>query len=100
MITNDTILISKDGLSLVSIPSKSQMFAEQTPQTYMLKRLSEVFSQAIKEGVALQGESELARLYIQFGNEMGLVNGEHSNMKIVNPYDLEVANALLKESYD
>ena len=97
MITNDTILISKDGMSLASIPSKSQMFAEQTPQSYMLKGLRDVFSQAIEEGVSLQGESELARLYIQFGNEMGLVNGEYSNMKIVNPYDLEVANALLKE---
>jgi 2-C-methyl-D-erythritol 4-phosphate cytidylyltransferase len=28
---------------------------------------------------------------------MRLVRGEYSNMKIINPYDLEVANALLKE---
>lgn len=97
MITNDSILVSKDGLSLDSIPNKSQMFAEQTPQTYMLKRLRDTFSQAIAEGVSLQGESELARLYIKYGNEMGLVSGEYSNMKIINPYDLEVANALLKE---
>lgn len=97
MITNDTILVSKDGLSLDTIPNKSQMFAEQTPQTYMLKRLRNVFSRAITEGVSLQGESELTRLYIQFGNEMGLVGGEYSNMKIINPYDLEVANALLQE---
>jgi 2-C-methyl-D-erythritol 4-phosphate cytidylyltransferase len=28
---------------------------------------------------------------------MGLVMGEYSNMKIINPYDLEVAEALLRE---
>ena len=97
MITNDTILISKDGMSLASIPNKSQDVCGTNAAVYMLKGLRDVFSQAIEEGVSLQGESELARLYIQFGNEMGLVNGEYSNMKIVNPYDLEVANALLKE---
>lgn len=95
--TNDTILTSKDGHTVGSIPPKNMMFAQQTPQTYMLQKLQAAFTQAAEKHIPLREESELARLYTQLGNEMYFVMGEYSNMKIINPYDLEVANALLKE---
>jgi len=97
MVTNDAILVSKDGLLLDEVPPHEIMYAEQTPQTYMISRLKTAIEKAVSEGVKLKDENELPRLYIKFGNRMCLVRGEYSNMKIINPYDLEVANALLKE---
>ncbi|MDR2089695.1 MAG: D-ribitol-5-phosphate cytidylyltransferase [Clostridiales Family XIII bacterium] len=97
MRTNDAILVSEDGLRLSDVPDHSRMHAEQTPQTYNLRALKEALSWAAENGRALRGESELPRLFVQSGHEMRLVRGEHFNMKIINPYDLEVANALLRE---
>lgn len=97
MTTNDTIVVSMDGQCLSEIPQKSMMLAEQTPQTFNLKTLREVFAEAESKGVKLGYETELARLFLRAGNEIHLVRGEYSNTKIINPYDLEVSNALLRE---
>lgn len=97
MVTNDAILVSKDGKLLDDVPPHEQLYAEQTPQSYSIKLLKEMLEKANSSGVVLRNETELPRLYVRFGNEMRLVRGEYSNIKIINPYDLEVANALLKE---
>jgi 2-C-methyl-D-erythritol 4-phosphate cytidylyltransferase len=97
MVTNDAVLFSKDGEKLDGIPGHNIIYAEQTPQTYKLSKLIALFDDTLSKGVKLSDVSELPRLYISEGNEMRLVRGEYSNMKIINPYDLEVANALLKE---
>lgn len=97
IMTNDAILVSKDGFLLDEVPPHEIMYAEQTPQTYMLAMLKNAIDKAVAGGVKLNEENELPRLYIKAGNRMCLVRGEYSNMKIINPYDLEVANALLKE---
>jgi 2-C-methyl-D-erythritol 4-phosphate cytidylyltransferase len=97
MPTNDTIIVSLDRQSLSEIPPREQMFGEQTPQTYMLPRLKEMFQRVEAGELSLQGEPELPGLYIKSGQTMRLVSGEYSNMKIITPYDLEVAQALLKE---
>jgi len=97
IMTNDAVLVSKDGHLLDEVPPHEIMYAEQTPQTYMLSKLKAALDHAVSNGVKLREENELPRLYIKAGHEMCLVRGEYSNMKIINPYDLEVANALLKE---
>jgi 2-C-methyl-D-erythritol 4-phosphate cytidylyltransferase len=97
MRTNDAILVSQDGMHLEEVPDHNRMYAEQTPQTYNLTELKDSIAWASDEGILLKDESELPRLYVQSGHKMRLVRGEYSNMKIINPYDLEVANALLKE---
>lgn len=95
--TNDTIVVSNDGENLSEVPSKNRMFAEQTPLTFNLNLLLEMYDKARKCGVILEDETELARLYITQGYAMRFVSGEYSNMKIINPYDLEIAEALLRE---
>lgn len=97
MTTNDTIIVSDDGVTLTEIPAKNRMLAEQTPQTIQLRLLSNTFVDAAKQSAPLERESELARLFLRQGISVRLVRGEYSNMKIINPYDLEIANALLKE---
>ncbi|BCK01217.1 D-ribitol-5-phosphate cytidylyltransferase [Anaerocolumna chitinilytica] len=95
--TNDTIVVSNDGKTLSEVPLKAKMLAEQTPSTFNLKMLSEMFHKVVDNRASIESETELARLYISQGYSMRLVDGEYSNMKIINPYDLEVAEALLRE---
>lgn len=97
MPTNDALLESHDGKKLESVPTHEHLYAEQTPQTYKLPNLIKVFDDAREKNISLASESELPRLYIKSGFPMYLVHGEYFNMKIINPYDLEVAEALLKE---
>jgi 2-C-methyl-D-erythritol 4-phosphate cytidylyltransferase len=99
--TNDTILASQDEKMISAIPPKALMFAQQTPQSYRLNLLENIFTRSRQDGIFLSGESELARLFLKYGRQVHLVQGEYSNMKIINSYDLAVANALLQEmNYD
>jgi len=97
MVTNDAILVSKNGILLDEIPNHQHLYAEQTPQSYSLAKLKELLKKIRDSGVPLHNESELPRLWLKEKYEMRLVRGEYFNMKIINPYDLEVAEALLKE---
>jgi 2-C-methyl-D-erythritol 4-phosphate cytidylyltransferase len=97
MITNDTILTSVDERVINDIPPKEFMYAQQTPQTYRLDLLKQVLSRAARDNISLNEETELSRVYMRGGNKIFLVQGEYFNMKIINSYDLEVANALLRE---
>ena len=97
MTTNDTIVVTHDVSTLAGVPPKNTMFAQQTPVTFNLGLLNSIFDVAIKDGESLENESEIGRLFVQQGHKMQLVFGEYSNMKIINPYDLEVAEALLQE---
>lgn len=96
MTTADTIVTSGDGIRIDEVPPKRRMYAEQTPQTFRIRLLQDVFQAAGEE--AVRREYELSRLCRQQGRDLYLVRGEYSNMKIIHPYDLEVANALLKET--
>lgn len=96
MITTDTIICSTDGERISDIPPKNQMFAQQTPLTFNGAVLKELFG-GLDEDTARK-ETEISRIFVKHGIELYMVMGEYSNMKLINPYDLEVANALLKET--
>ena len=97
MTTNDTIIVSLDQYHLSDIPEKQTMLAEQTPLSFNLKNLEKMFELAARENIELSSVTELSRLYLRLIGKARLVRGEYSNMKIINPYDLEIANALLTE---
>ncbi len=96
-VTTDTIVATDDGNTLSSVPMKQTMYAEQTPLAFTLHTISEMFDHAASKGIALEDETELARMCIKLGYEIHIVEGESYNMKIITPYDLKVANALLME---
>lgn len=96
-ITNDTILVSEEGNEVSDIPKKKKMLAEQTPLTFKLSMLMNIFEEAKNNEIPLEKETELARLCLKFGYSMQIVYSDSSNMKIITPYDLKIANALLVE---
>lgn len=97
IVTNDAILVSRGRNILDEVPPHEHMYAQQTPQSYSLIKLKNTLEKAEASGVSLARENELPRLWLNAGHKMCLIRGEYFNMKIINPYDLEVANALIKE---
>lgn len=95
MRTVDTIILSNDGRAISDMPERGYTFAEQTPQSFPVARLQSLLEQT--DDTLLQQFDDTAKLFFQNGQKVSLVQGEYSNIKIVTAYDVEVANALLKE---
>ncbi|MBQ9021347.1 MAG: 2-C-methyl-D-erythritol 4-phosphate cytidylyltransferase [Eggerthellaceae bacterium] len=90
---SDTIVVSEGGTEIDSIPLRSTMFQGQTPQSFRLLALKEVYEQ-------LSGDEEAqltdaCKAFVLRGRPVALVNGEPFNIKITYPVDLRIAHALL-----
>ncbi len=93
----DTIIISEDGKRLDDIPPMSRYFMEQTPQTF---RLSHLLCQFRGGGEDVTRTNNAFTTALGSGEDVRLVQGESSNIKIVRQYDYELANILLKDKND
>ena len=94
----DTIVVSKDGEYLSNIPIRSEMYQGQTPQTFnivKLKKLYESLTESEKEIL-----TDACKIFMLKGSKVKIVRGENFNIKVTTPFDLNVANAILKGSLD
>lgn len=90
----DTIVESADGETICNTPTKNRMYQRQTPQSFHIKTLREVYAQMTEnEGDSL---TDAAKIFVLKNRPVHMVMGDPSNMKITTPYDLKMANALLK----
>ncbi|MCR5692231.1 MAG: 2-C-methyl-D-erythritol 4-phosphate cytidylyltransferase [Eubacterium sp.] len=90
----DTIVCSQDNQLISEIPDRRQMYQGQTPQSFnalKLKRLYESLSEEEKETL-----TDAAKIFVMKGEKVHLVEGEVFNIKITYPYDLRVAEALIR----
>lgn len=90
----DTIVESSDGEIICNVPVRSRMYQGQTPQSFHVKTLREVYALLTEEEV--ESLTDAAKILVLKGRPVHMVMGDYSNMKITTPYDLKVANALLK----
>ena len=89
----DTIVESKDHQLITSIPDRATMYQGQTPQSFKamhLRDLYESLSDTEKEIL-----TDACKILVIKGEQVHLVDGEESNIKITYPYDMRVAEALL-----
>ena len=89
----DTIVESKDHQLITSIPDRSTMYQGQTPQSFKAKHLRDLYeslSDTEKEIL-----TDACKILVIKGEQVHLVEGEESNIKITYPYDMRVAEALL-----
>lgn len=92
----DTIVQSDDNQVITSVPDRSKMYQGQTPQTFRLKKLKELYLSLTDE--EKQVLTDAAKIFVMKGEKVYLVEGEVSNIKITYPYDLRVAETLIKEN--
>ena len=91
----DTIVESTDGNSVSSIPNRASLYQGQTPQCFKALKLKELYESLEESEKAIL--TDAAKIFVIKGETVSLVRGENSNIKITYPYDLTVAESLLKQ---
>ena len=90
----DTIVCSEDNVVISDIPERRKMYQGQTPQTFKalkLRQLYEALSPKEKELL-----TDAAKIFVMKGEKVHIVDGEVFNIKITYPYDLRVAESLIR----
>jgi len=90
----DTIVESEDGVVISNIPDRRKMYQGQTPQSFNAKELKEVYESLSQEEKEIL--TDAAKILVMKGKPVRLVAGEVFNIKITYPYDLRVAETLIK----
>lgn len=92
----DTIVQSEDNKVISSVPDRSRMYQGQTPQSFRLKKLKELYESLTEE--EKNTLTDAAKIFVMKGEKVYLVEGEVSNIKITYPYDLRVAETLIHDN--
>lgn len=90
----DTIVESENGKTISAIPERSRMYQGQTPQSFRLKELERVLSSLTESEKAIL--TDACKIFSIKNKDVYMVNGEVFNIKITYPYDMKVAQTLLK----
>lgn len=94
----DTIVEAEDGDFISSIPKREKMYQGQTPQTFKINKLKELYNELTTEDKEIL--TDACKIFSIKGEKIKLVQGEIFNIKVTTPYDLNVANAIIKGSLD
>ncbi|MBR0400320.1 MAG: 2-C-methyl-D-erythritol 4-phosphate cytidylyltransferase [Mogibacterium sp.] len=90
----DTIVRSDDGVVVSEIPDRSKLYQGQTPQSFKAKKLREIYEGLSEDEKAIL--TDAAKILVLKGEKVHLVMGESFNIKITYPYDIKVAETILK----
>lgn len=93
----DTIVESADNTVITNIPDRSKMYQGQTPQSFQAKKLKEYYCSLSEEEKEIL--TDAAKIFVMKGDPVHLVQGEVFNIKITYPYDLKVAETLIKGDF-
>lgn len=92
----DTIVQSEDGDFIESIPNRAEIFHGQTPQSFKILKLKELYYNLNTEEREIL--TDAAKIFTLNHERVYMVDGDVTNIKITYPYDLKVANTMLKEN--
>ena len=70
------------------------MYQGQTPQSFKAKKLKELYEGLTEEEKEIL--TDVCKIFVIKGQDVHLVEGEVFNIKITYPYDLRVAETLIK----
>jgi 2-C-methyl-D-erythritol 4-phosphate cytidylyltransferase len=90
----DTIVSSQDGVSIQDIPNRKVMYQGQTPQSFRILKLKELYHKLTDEEKMVL--TDAAKIFTINQEKVYLVEGDVTNIKITYPYDLKVANTILQ----
>lgn len=90
----DTIVCSEDNQVISEIPNRSKMYQGQTPQSFNALKLKNLYESLTEEEKNVL--TDAAKIFVMKGEKVHIVDGEVFNIKITYPYDLRVAEALLR----
>lgn len=90
----DTIVKSHDGVDISEIPDRKIMYQGQTPQSFNIKLLKELYAKLKPNEKAIL--TDACKICVIKGTPVKLVDGEISNMKITTVTDYKIAQVLVE----
>ena len=90
----DTIVESINARTIESIPVRDHYYQGQTPQSFKINKLSKLINSLSDEETNIL--TDACKIFVLKGEDVHLVDGEITNIKITYPYDLKLANTILK----
>ena len=94
----DTIVESINAKTIESIPVRDYYYQGQTPQSFNIKKLFNLITSLTEEESNIL--TDACKIFILKDEDVHLVDGEVTNIKITYPYDLKLANTILEDIYD
>ena len=90
---SDTIKQVDGRGQILATPDRQQLWAAQTPQGFAVQQLRQAHRQAQEEGWSVTDD---AALYERLGFPVRVLEAPASNIKLTTPFDLAVAEAVLR----
>jgi 2-C-methyl-D-erythritol 4-phosphate cytidylyltransferase len=84
----DTIKIARDDRFVISTPSRSELWAVQTPQAFRFSLIYEASRKARADGYYATDDAALVE---RIGEKVKIVEGNYDNIKVTTPEDRELA---------
>ena len=94
----DTIVESVDGVTIENIPVRDNYYQGQTPQSFKINKLSSLINSLTEAEKNIL--TDACKIFTIKGEDVYLVDGEVTNIKITYPYDLKLANTILEDEHD
>ncbi len=94
----DTIVESINAKTIESIPVRDHYYQGQTPQSFNIKKLYNLINSLTEEESNIL--TDACKIFTLKDEDVYLVEGEVTNIKITYPYDLKLANTILEDNHD
>lgn len=89
--TRESVLQSKDGKTVASVPARDEMFIAKAPQSFKFKDIMELYDLAKNNG---HKSIDSAHLLSMYDRTIHLVHSPKNNIKITDPADYYIFRAL------
>ncbi|MBQ8209064.1 MAG: 2-C-methyl-D-erythritol 4-phosphate cytidylyltransferase [Clostridia bacterium] len=90
----DTLVNSTDGRFINSIPVRSEFYHGQTPQSFNIATLLELYGNMTEE--QFECFTDACSVFVSAGKKVFLVEGDRNNIKLTYPEDMEKAENIIK----
>lgn len=89
----DTLVQSSDGRFIDSIPVRSEFYHGQTPQSFNVETLIELYDKMTDE--QFENFTDTCSVFVNMGKKVFLVDGDRNNIKLTYPEDMEKAEIII-----
>lgn len=89
----DTIIESKDGKFISSVPQRSFMYQGQTPQTFNISELKRLYNDLTEEEKSIL--TDACKIFTFRNKPVKMIQGDAFNIKITTVSDYKIAEAII-----
>ena len=89
----DTIVVSEDGRFISDIPDRRKMYQGQTPQSFKINLLKELYHSLTPEEKGIL--TDACKICVVRNQPVYLVEGSYTNIKVTTPGDYKIAQAMV-----